>query len=110
MRLALKAGAHLTAREISVQAQRRYPADSELQKYARILAPPKLISSGLPSHPDIEANHAWMQQQGPDYRGQWVAVKHGCLLGASTTFDGLIKQLRAMQITDTKDVLLTVAY
>lgn len=110
MRLALKAGAHLTAREISVQAVRCYPSDSELQKYARILAPPKLISQSLPICPDIEANHNWMKQQGRNYLGQWVAVRNGCLLGVSASFDDLINQLRAIQITDTKDVLLTVAY
>ncbi|MGH9855378.1 MAG: hypothetical protein ACREBD_36550 [Blastocatellia bacterium] len=109
IRLALKAGAHLAAREISAQAIRRHPSDSEIQKYARLLAPPKLVRRSLQTHPYIEANHNWMKQHGRDYRGQWVAILNGQLLGASASFDDLIGQLNNLQINDTKDVLLTIA-
>ncbi len=105
IRWALRAGAYKAAYEVSARGASLYPADSELQKHARVLAPPKLISSSLPPDPDIEVNHNWMKQHGKEYRGQWVAVRNGQLLGASATLDDLVSQL-----DDRKDALITIAY
>jgi hypothetical protein len=105
IRWALKAGAYKAAYEVSAQGASLYPANSELQKHARVLAPPKLISSSLPPDPGIEANHNWMKQHGKEYRGQWVAVRNGQWLGASATLDDLVSQL-----DDRKDALITIAY
>jgi hypothetical protein len=105
IRGALKAGAYKAAYEVSARGATLYPADSELQKHARVLAPPKLISSSLPPDPDVEANHNWMKRHGKEFRGQWVAVRKGQLLGASATLDDLVGQL-----DDRRDTLITIAY
>ncbi len=105
IRLAHAAGAYLAAREFSARGASIHSSDSELQKCARVLAPPKVIGRGLPARPDIKANGAWMKQHGHKYRGQWVAVRNGQLLGAAASLDDLVNELG-----ETKDVLLTIAY
>jgi len=42
--LAFRAGAHLAARQISNEGARLHSENQELQKYARVLAPPKAIT------------------------------------------------------------------
>jgi hypothetical protein len=104
LKLALKAGAHLEARRLSALALRQYPDHPDVKKFARILSPPRVISSSLPPAPDVEANRAWLKAHYGQYAGQWVALSAGELLavGASP------KELEVV-IGNTRGVLLTVA-
>jgi hypothetical protein len=104
MRLALKAGAYLDARQVSVDALKRYPDDDEVKKFARVLAPPRVLASNLPPDPDVEANQAWLTTHHGEYSGRWVALRGGDLLGAGVS----LKELIAL-VGETKGVLLTVA-
>ncbi len=45
IQLALSLGAHLVARRLSIQGLEHYPHHSQLQRYAHVLAPPKVIRS-----------------------------------------------------------------
>src|ERR1041384_7550169 len=56
IRLARKAGAYLAAREISIEGLHRFPDNLDIQKRAKALAPPKVISRNLPPEPTLEAN------------------------------------------------------
>jgi hypothetical protein len=103
--LALEAGAHLAARELSAEGAKQYPDNPEIQKYARVLAPPRVISSNLPPDLTLGANRNWLMIHGGEYRGQWIALRHGQLLGVANSLDELVKQ-----VGSTKDVLLTTAY
>jgi len=85
---ALTAGAHLTARSLATTGAAQYPDDVELQKAARILAPPKLLRR-LPADPTIRANHDWLRAHRLDYPGQWVALRNGQLLASSDSFQAL---------------------
>ena len=89
VRLALQAGAHLTARHIALDGAKRYPGHAELQKVARVLAPPKATRSSRPPDPTLKANRDWFVAHRAEYRGQWVAVKNGELLGAEATIQEL---------------------
>jgi hypothetical protein len=102
VQLALAAGAHMAARHLAQEGAERYPAHAELQKYARLLAPPRVIQRNLPPRPDLRTNHDWMKRQGPAYRGQWVALRDGQLLATADTFDAL-----AQKVSDRQHVLLT---
>lgn len=104
IRLALQAGAHFAAREISEKAIRSYPSDAELQRLVRALAPPRLISSALPADDVGSANRKWLQSHVGEHKGRWVAVKNGELLGVADSLPELTASLR-----DTADVLLTIA-
>ena len=49
VRLALAAGAHLLARNLAERGDGLYPGHPELQKMARILAPPRIVKAGIPT-------------------------------------------------------------
>jgi len=85
---ALSAGAHLTARSLATAGAVQYPDDAELQKAARILAPPKLLRR-LPAEPTIRANHDWLRAHRLDYPGQWVALRNGQLVASSDSLQAL---------------------
>lgn len=105
VQLAFAAGAHLAARRLSSQGAAQYPDHRELQRYARVLAPPKVTQSNLPSNPTLKANRDWLMMQGDQYRGQWVALRDGELLESAPSLKSL-----AEQIEDTKGVLLTKVF
>ncbi|MBI3732482.1 MAG: hypothetical protein HY259_03375 [Chloroflexi bacterium] len=105
VRLALEASAHLAARRLAAEGAERYRDHTELQKYARVLAPPRVTRSNLPPDPTIKANLEWLKANRDRYLGQWVALQGGKLLAAADHFDELIRQ-----VSSTKGVLLTVVY
>jgi len=85
---ALAAGAHLAARALATNGAAQYPDAAELQKAARILAPPKLLRR-LPADPTIRANHEWLRSHRLDYHGQWVALRNGQLLANGDSLQAL---------------------
>lgn len=103
VQLALEAGAHTAARELSADGARRYPEDAELNKQAYILSPPKVISRGMANNTPHRANRDWLKAHDEEYRGQWVALRDGELLGAAETMEELTSRLGS-----TKGILLTI--
>lgn len=97
VRLALAAGAHLLARRLAAQGARLYPDHSELQKMARLLAPPRIVRADLPPAPSIQENHAWLQAHANECRGQWVALRDGQLLAVGSTARELKAQLKSIE-------------
>lgn len=84
VKLALSVGAHLAARKFAMEGNERYPDHPALAKMAYILAPPKTrIITSLPD-PTLSADNDWFSKHSHEYRGQWVAVINGVLLGHST--------------------------
>lgn len=102
--LALKAGAYRAAYQISAEGAEHHPSSSEIQKYAHVLAPPKVVVGKATTDSGHKANREWLKTHGGEYSGQWVAVRNGELLGASGSLEELAKQ-----VGDTKNVLLTKA-
>ncbi len=92
-KLALKAGAHLAAREISKEALVRYPDNRTIQKYARGLAAPRIISRHLPANPSLRANREWLKDHSKEYCGRWVAVRNGELLASASSLAELNNQV-----------------
>ncbi|RLC84126.1 MAG: hypothetical protein DRI79_13275 [Chloroflexi bacterium] len=102
VRLALAVGAHLLARHLAAQGAKLHPDHAELERMARILAPPRVVRADLPSVPSLQANQAWLRAHADEYRGQWVALRDGALLAAAAT----ARQLRAC-LESTDGVLIT---
>jgi hypothetical protein len=102
LRLALRVGAFSLARELSTEGARRYPRNPELQKYACVLAPPKVVRSDLPPTPSVKANRNWLKEHVQRYKGRWVALQNGELKGVANSLEELVTQLG-----DTKGILLT---
>jgi hypothetical protein len=105
IRLALTAGAHRAARDLSMSGAARYPDHEELRKYARVLAPPQVRRSDIPPNPTMKANCDWLMRHGDSYRGQWVALCNGKLVGSGDSLKALTDQLG-----NTKGLLLTKVY
>lgn len=93
IRLALSAGAHFYARGLADLAVKLYPGNQELQKMARILAPPRVVQKRLPPDPSVRANQAWLAEHAQAYKGLWVALDRGILVAAAPTVAGLRLQL-----------------
>ena len=91
--LAFAAGAHLSARRLAAKGIEQYPQHQELQKYARILALPKLIQSNLPPDKTLGANRDWLKKHKHNYSEEWLALKDGELLGAAMTLRELMDSI-----------------
>jgi len=102
---ALAAGTYLAARHLAAKGAERYPDHAELQKYAHVLAPPTVIRRGLPPDPSLRANRDWLMRRSDQFRGRWVALRNGELLGSAPSLQSLTQQ-----IGDTKGILLTKVY
>jgi hypothetical protein len=104
IRLALRVGAHLEARQLSERALTRHPGDPDLRKLNRLLSPPRIISSTLPPTADIEANRGWLKEHSAQYAGRWVALRAGELLATGSSANQVIGI-----VGDISGVLITIA-
>lgn len=86
----LDMGLVIMARKISQQGSSLHSENDELQKYNRILSPPKVIRKDLPPYPQAELNVRWLKENWSAYRGQWVAIKEGVLLASAPNVKELI--------------------
>lgn len=103
--LALAAGAHLTARDLAAQGVTRHPENTRLQRLARVLAPPRVLHNDAPPQSGLRANRDWLVAHGNQYRGRWVALRQGQLLGVADSLTALKKL-----VGDTTNVLMTKAF
>jgi len=90
---ALAAGAHYAARTLAATAAQQHPKSTELQKYNRILSPPKTLQSNLPPDASIRTNHEWLRTNREQYSGRWVALHSGQLVAAANSLQELTEQL-----------------
>jgi hypothetical protein len=82
--LALNMGWYVTAAKLASDGVKVYPEDDQLQKYARVLAPPKVVKTGIPPSKGLGASMKWLTAHGVEYRGQWVILQDGDLLAHSS--------------------------
>jgi hypothetical protein len=103
--LALAIGAYTAVQRVSALGEEHYPNDEQIQKYARVLAPPRVTRRKVSSDPTIRANRDWLMAHGDEYRGKWVGLRNGELLDSDDSFDELITR-----IGNAKDVLITTVF
>jgi hypothetical protein len=104
IKLALKAGAYMAARQIANEGSAVHPESVELQRYAAAFSPPKILANNLPPNPSYKLNREWLSQNAGKYSGKWVALRNGEFIGANNSFDELFKQ-----VGNSKEVLITRA-
>lgn len=92
VRLALQAGAHLTARRLAQIGGRLHPQDPELQKMTRVLAPPVVSQSEGLSSEALRRNQEWLHGHRHEHSGRWVALRDGELLGTADSPRDLIER------------------
>ncbi|MCI0393876.1 MAG: hypothetical protein L0332_06085 [Chloroflexi bacterium] len=103
--LALMAGAYITARNLAQEGHELHPDHAELEKMAYVLAPPQARVVKSENQAGRKANHQWLKEHRSEYRGQWVALRDGELLGAAASPADLEAQVG--EIRD-KEILLTI--
>lgn len=86
----LDMGLIIMARNLSEQGAMLHTENDELQKYHRILSPPKVIRKDLPPYPQAELNVRWLKENRATYQGQWVAIKEGILLASAPSARELV--------------------
>jgi hypothetical protein len=91
--LALKVGTHLAARRLAIKGAGLHFDDEEMQKYARILAPPQVLRTQASRQVDVAANVEWLKANKENYKGMWVAVKDGTLIASANSHTELIAEI-----------------
>lgn len=65
---------------------RLFPDHERVQRAAYVLAPPVARVTHLPPARGLDDSRAWFREHAGEYKGQWVAVREGRLLGATCSF------------------------
>lgn len=99
---ALRRGDVIKARHIAAKGSQQYPKHLELQEYNRVLAPPRILNREMPPTSGVRANHNWLKAHQQDYRGRWIALRHGELVGVAESLHTLTNKLETI-----KGILLT---
>ena len=106
---AFEKGEFSKAQLISLEAVKHYPDYERIKNFAYILAPAKVTVSRSNDidRQSLKKSREWVSQQryNRNYLNQWVAVRNGELLAASSSADDLFGQ-----VDDTNNVLFTVIY
>jgi hypothetical protein len=105
IRWALAAGAFMAARNLATQGTKQYPDHQEVQKFAYLLAPPKVLPLHLPPDPSLRANRDWIRTHSAQYHGQWVALRSGELLATASSLHALTQELGI-----SRDILFTKVF
>ncbi len=90
--LALSMEMSRLAVELAQLGGRLFPDHERVQRAARVLAPPKAQVTYLPRAKGLDDSRMWLREHAGEYKGQWIAVREGRLLGAAYSFD-VIKPL-----------------
>ena len=90
--LALSMEMSRLAVELAQLGGRLFPDHERVQQAARVLAPPKAQVTYLPRAKGLDDSRMWLREHASEYKGQWIAVREGRLLGAAYSFD-VIKPL-----------------
>jgi len=87
--LALRLDLCSLAGELAQKGLRLFPEHAQVQRMARVFAPP--VVRGMPPAPPsgLAASRAWLCDHASQYVGQWVAVRDGKLLGVANTLEEL---------------------
>lgn len=98
--MALSLNMTLLARDFAHQGATLFPEYEPLQRAARMFAPGKVRTvQGMPRK-GLKESHEWMKNHAEAYRGQWIAVNQGQLIGAAPTLDELRTIIRQHEDTE----------
>lgn len=75
------------ARELAQVGTQFFPGHERIQRAARVLAPPDAHAVRLPPAQDLKRSRRWVRENANKYRGQWVAVRSGKLLGVGASLE-----------------------
>jgi hypothetical protein len=64
-----------------------FPQDERIERAARVLSPEGARAAHLPPAEGLSASRRWLRDHADEYRGQWVAVRHGRLVAAAPSLE-----------------------
>jgi len=76
--------------ELAQLGQRLFSDHERIQQAARVLAPPAIRGVRPSRARGLKASMEWLREHANEYRGQWVAVREGQLLGAAKSLKELV--------------------
>jgi len=91
VKIAITSGDHIIAYQLAVKGTEQFPNNDKLKNFSKILAPPKILPISAPAQPGLLLNRDWLIENQEEYKGYWVALKDGKLLGKDKTLKVLIK-------------------
>ncbi|MFZ1767737.1 MAG: hypothetical protein WAU00_00995 [Caldilinea sp.] len=86
---ALAAGAHRAAGVLALRGAESHPAADKLLTAARVLAPQTTPAAYQSADSSVALNRSWLKAHRGQYRGRWVALSNGSLLGSAATLEEL---------------------
>jgi hypothetical protein len=91
--LALQLELPVIAYQLASWGCKWHPTDPDLKRAERVLAPPKIIETDRPPRKGLSESMAWLQRHAAEYRGAWVALEAGELIGTAPSRDVLVREL-----------------
>lgn len=86
---ALAAGAHRAAGALALRGAQLHPDDDKLLTAARVLAPQTTSAAHQAADSYVALNRSWLKAHREQYRGRWVALSGGNLLGSAAALEEL---------------------
>lgn len=112
IKLAFRAGAFAAARHIVAEATKYHAGDAEIQRYAKVLTPVRRVATTTETPVSTRANRSWLERHAGVYRGQWIALRNGELLGVSDSLNSLVEEVskRYGVSFPSKEIMVTTGY
>lgn len=89
VRTAMSVGDIELARRLAAEGHACFPANTVLQNLDSALARPRIKQTGRPANQGITKSQSWLREHAEQYRGQWVALRDGELLGSASELSEL---------------------
>lgn len=100
----LSADAVQLARELSQLAVQIHPHDEDIIHLNKVISPPQIVRGRKTTESDITPTMEWLKNNAQDYRGNWIAVQSGKLIGMAKSHQALLEKLGDVP---QNDVLIT---
>lgn len=81
------------AKELAQEGRKLFPRNERIQRAADSLLPSFFMRTRPSEITDVESSQHWLKHHASHYRGQWVAVHAGILVGAAPTVEALYQQI-----------------
>jgi hypothetical protein len=85
--LALREERSALATRLAQLGRELFPHHERIERAARVLAPGSARSTSLPPVERLSASRRWLREHADEYRGQWVAVRQGELVGVAPSLE-----------------------
>ena len=97
------------SRDLALRGSRLFPEDQRVQQAMAVLAPPVVVGTYPAQETNLETSQQWLEEHASQYKGQWIAVQNGMLLGSAPTLQALHRQIGPARQTSQTMVVKVLA-